>query len=97
MHPFSLPSTVTVVSTVTATPTAPRPHRVFVADEVERGVVKILRDEYKISDVGQLTCPESQAVEPGSICICVVVVRGVESVKITVKSADGEYQVGQPR
>lgn len=52
VHPFSLPSTVTVVSTVTATPTALRPHRVLVADEVERGVAKTLRDEYKISDVG---------------------------------------------
>lgn len=45
-----------------------------------------------------MSVPESQAVEPGSICICVVVVRGLDkSVKITVKSADGEYEVGQPR
>ncbi|WP_285741505.1 DUF4333 domain-containing protein [Lentzea sp. NBRC 105346] len=96
--PFPAPGTVTVMSAVTATPTAPSQRRVFVADAVERGVVKILRDEYKITNIGQATCPEGQAVEPGTTFICIVDVGGADkSVKVTVRSADGEYEVDQPR
>jgi hypothetical protein len=90
-------NTVGVAPTVTATRTAPRERHVFRADAVEYGVVRVLVDEYKISDVGRATCPESQDVEPGKTFICTAVVGGVDkSVKITVKTADGEYEVGQP-
>ncbi|MFD4636547.1 DUF4333 domain-containing protein [Lentzea sp. NPDC058436] len=90
-------STVGVVPTVTVTRTAPRERHVFMTDAVEYGVGQVLTDEYKISDVGRVTCPESQDVEPGRTFICAVAVGGVDrSVKITVKTADGEYEVGQP-
>ncbi|GHH43971.1 hypothetical protein GCM10017774_42600 [Lentzea cavernae] len=69
----------------------------FKADAVERGVVQILKDEYKISDVGEATCPENQLVAPDVSFISIVEVGGVDkSVKITAKSEDGEYEVGQP-
>ncbi|MFD9697885.1 DUF4333 domain-containing protein [Lentzea sp. NPDC059081] len=88
---------VTTTVTVTATPQAPEAHRVFVAAAVERDVVQVLRDEYKISDVGLASCPLGQAVDPGSSFFCTVGVGGrTKSVKIMVKSVDGEYEVGQP-
>lgn len=92
------PAPVTVVSTVTATPPLPTRRKVFIADAVERGVVEILKNEYKISDVGEATCPENKPVTPGNSFICIVSVEGVDkSVKVVVKSADGEYEIGQPR
>ncbi|MEV6236585.1 DUF4333 domain-containing protein [Lentzea sp. NPDC051838] len=86
------------MSTVTVQPPMPTRRKVFKADAVERGVVPILKDEYKIFDVGEATCPEDQLVAPGNSFICIVEVGGVDkSVKITAKSDDGEYKVGQPR
>ncbi|MFS8099237.1 DUF4333 domain-containing protein [Lentzea alba] len=77
---------------------APGTREVFVAKSVERGVVQILEDEYKISGVGVARCPEGQAVEPGTSFDCTVEVGGqVKTVEIRVKTADGEYEVGQPR
>jgi hypothetical protein len=91
------PTPVTVVSTVTVQPPLPTRRKVFNEDAVERGVVQILKDEYKISGVGQATCPADQLVAPGVSFICIVEVGGVDkSVKITAKSDDGEYEVGQP-
>jgi hypothetical protein len=67
------------------------------ADAVELGVVQILKDEYKISDVGDAACPEDQLVAPGVSFICIVEIGGVDkSVKITAKSDDGECEVSQP-
>ncbi|MFD5828312.1 DUF4333 domain-containing protein [Lentzea sp. NPDC060358] len=88
---------MTVVSTVTVTP-VPTRRKVFVADAVERGVIQILKDEYKFSDVGEAVCPEDQTVAPGNSFVCVVTVSGVDkSVKVVVKSSEGSYEVGQPR
>lgn len=96
-RPVPTPAPVTVVSTVTVQPPLPTRRKVFNADAVERGVVQILKDEYKISDVGEATCPADQLVEPGVTFICIVEVGDVDrSVKITAKSSDGEYEVGQP-
>lgn len=92
------PTPVIVVSTVTVQPPLPTRRKAFNADTVERGVVQILKDEYKISDVGEATCPVDPLVAPGVSFTCIVEVGGVDkSVKITAKSNDGEYEVGQPR
>jgi hypothetical protein len=92
------PAPVTIVSPVTATPPLPTRRKVFVANDVARGVVKVLKDEYKISGVGEATCPEDQLVTPGNSCVCGVSVEGAaKSVKVLVKSSDGEYEVDQPR
>jgi hypothetical protein len=89
--------TVTVVSTVTATPSPPG-WRVFRSSEVERGVVTVLKDVYKISDVGVARCPEDQPVVPDTSFECTVRIGGeTRQVKITIKTEDGEYEVGQPR
>lgn len=95
--PRSAPTTVTVISTVTVTP-APRTLRVFDAQAVERGVDGVLRDDYKFSGVKTVECPEDQPVVVGTSFVCVVQLDGrSKEVTVTVKSGDGEYEVGQPR
>ncbi|MCX2950278.1 DUF4333 domain-containing protein [Lentzea sp. NEAU-D7] len=85
------------MSKVTVTTPAPAGLRVFVPDAVERGVVQVLEDEYKISDVGLASCPGGQVVAPETSFFCTVRIGGrTKSVKIVVKSFDGEYEVGQP-
>jgi hypothetical protein len=64
---------------------------------VQGGVVGILKDTYKIPDVESATCPADKEVKVGATFDCTVQVGGNEKkVKITVKTADGEYEVGQP-
>lgn len=92
-----VPTPVTVVSTVTVQSPLSTRRKVFNEDSVEQGVVQILKDDYKISGVGQATCPADQLVAPGVSFICIVEVGGADkSVKVIVKSDDGEYEVGQP-
>lgn len=94
---YPVRATVTVVSTVTETPRLPT-RRVFQADSVERGVTGVLRDDYKISGVETVECPQDQPVVVGTSFVCVVQLDGrTKEVTVTVKSGDGEYEVGQPR
>ncbi|MEU4445182.1 DUF4333 domain-containing protein [Actinosynnema sp. NPDC050801] len=95
--PQAAPTTVTMVSTVTVTPT-PRTRRVFDTQVVELGVGSVLRDDYKFSGVKTVECPEDQPVVVGTSFVCVVQLDGrSKEVTVTVKSGDGEYEVGQPR
>jgi hypothetical protein len=71
--------------------------KIFDNTAVQNGIVKILKDEYKISDVGGATCTGENEVKPNSSFNCKVQVGGKDKqVKITVKTEDGEYEVGQP-
>ena len=72
-------------------------HTAIITSEVQNGVVGVLKDDYKISDVGSATCPAEQEVKPNTSFDCTVKVGGKDKkVKITVKTEDGEYEVGQP-
>ncbi|RKT55904.1 DUF4333 domain-containing protein [Saccharothrix australiensis] len=71
--------------------------KIFDNGSVQSGIVQILKDDYKISDVEGATCTGEHPVEPNRTFTCKVKVGGKEKdVKITVKTADGEYEVGQP-
>ncbi|GAA1290867.1 DUF4333 domain-containing protein [Saccharothrix xinjiangensis] len=71
--------------------------KVFDNAEVQKGVVTILTDVYKISDVESATCPADQEVKPNTTFECTAKIDGEDkTVKITVKTEDGEYEVGQP-
>ena len=71
--------------------------KVFDNAEVQKGVVSILKDEYKIPDVESASCNGEHQVKVGATFDCTVQVGGNEKkVKVTVKTADGEYEVGQP-
>ncbi|TWP46855.1 DUF4333 domain-containing protein [Lentzea tibetensis] len=71
--------------------------KIFDNTAVQNGIVKILKDEYKISDVGSASCAGENEVKPNTSFNCKVQVGGKDkTVKITVKTEDGEYEVGQP-
>jgi len=71
--------------------------KVFDNASVQKGVVKILTEEYKISDAESAVCPAEREVKPNTTFECTVKVGGKDKkVTITVKTADGEYEVGQP-
>ncbi|CCH30509.1 DUF4333 domain-containing protein [Actinosynnema sp. NPDC047251] len=71
--------------------------KIFDNTAVQTGIVQILKDDYKISDVEGATCSGENPVEPNRTFTCKVKIGGKDKdVKITVKTADGEYEVGQP-
>lgn len=71
--------------------------KVFDNAEVQKGVVSILKNDYKIPDVESASCTGEHTVKVGATFECTAKVGGNDKkVKITVKTADGEYEVGQP-
>ncbi|WP_394620768.1 DUF4333 domain-containing protein [Lentzea sp. JNUCC 0626] len=71
--------------------------KIFDNTAVQTGIVQILKDEYKISDVGAASCSGENEVKPNTSFECKVQVGGKDKkVKIVVKTEDGEYEVGQP-
>lgn len=71
---------------------------VFDASSVQKGVEQTLKDSYGIQGVSGVTCPEGQEVEPGSSFQCRVQVDGQDkTVTVTVKNAEGVYEVGHPK
>jgi hypothetical protein len=64
---------------------------------VQNGVKRVLQDDYKIS-VGAVTCPNNMDVQVGNTYTCQASVSGqTKSVQITIKTADGQYEVAQPK
>lgn len=64
------------------------------------GVKKILVNDYKVQDIESVSCPADQEVKQGNKFECKVKVGGDDAkeltVKITVTSDDGQYQVALP-
>ncbi|WIX76177.1 DUF4333 domain-containing protein [Amycolatopsis carbonis] len=82
-----------------ATPaSATGPGRVFDAKAMDAAVAKILADTYKIDGVGEVSCPDRQAVTDGSTFQCVVDIAGEQKhVPITVTGTAGDYRVDAPK
>lgn len=71
---------------------------VFDASSVQKGVEQTLTDSYGINGVSGVSCPGGQPVEPGSSFQCQVQVDGQsKTVTVTVKNAEGVYEVGHPK
>jgi hypothetical protein len=71
--------------------------KVLDASSVQDGVKRVLQNDYKIS-VSTVTCPSNMDVKVGNSYTCQATVSGQsKSVQITIKSADGLYEVAQPR
>ena len=71
--------------------------KVFDNTAVQTGVTKILTENYKIPGVTGVTCPPQQPVKDGATFQCTATVAGkAQTVPITVKGADGNYEVGTP-
>ncbi|QRP49980.1 DUF4333 domain-containing protein [Amycolatopsis sp. FDAARGOS 1241] len=85
-------------STGSSAPSATGPGRVFDAKAMDAAVAKILTGTYQLRDVGEVSCPDRQAVTDGSTFHCVVEIAGEpKSVPITVTGTDGDYRVDPPR
>lgn len=71
--------------------------KVFDQSKLQDGVKKILTEEYQLTDVAGVSCPSGKAVTAGSTFSCEVTVGGAKKqVMITVKNADGVYEVAKP-
>lgn len=93
--------TTTVVPVRTVTVTAPVPaqptSRVLDGSSLNDGVKNILEDDYKLA-VDDVTCPDDEEVVVGNSFTCTVTMSGEQKqVQVTVKTTDGQYEVGQPQ
>ena len=65
---------------------------------VERGVQSILTENYGIENVTAVSCPAGQEVKTGNTFDCTATIDNQQkTVTVTVKTDDGEYEVGQPK
>jgi hypothetical protein len=90
--------TTTVIPVQVVTVTAPPPtEKVLDGPSLNSGVRNVLEDDYKIM-VDEVTCPNDEQPIVGNSFTCTAVIDGQQKqVTITVKTADGKYEVGQPR
>jgi hypothetical protein len=71
--------------------------KVFDTAAVQQGVQKVLTTDYKIEGVGDVRCPANVQVKVGETFTCTTTVNGKPAnIQITIKSADGSYEVGRP-
>jgi hypothetical protein len=64
---------------------------------VQTGVQKVLTNDYEITGVGTVTCPDKQRVVPGGTFQCQAVVNGKPvTVPVRVTSDTGDYEVSRP-
>lgn len=72
--------------------------KVFDNGAVADGVKTVLTRNYKQENVTDVSCPSNQKVKVGSSFTCTVTVDGQpKTVRITVKSNSGDYEVAQPK
>ncbi len=81
----------------TSTSLAPVP-KVLDSTSVQDGVRRVLTESYQLAGVESVTCPPNQPVTVGYAFDCAASVGGKEQqVTITVKTEQGEYEVGVPK
>jgi hypothetical protein len=89
--------TTTIVPVqVVSVPAPPPPERVLDGASLNNGVRNILENDYKIA-MDEVVCPDNEPAAVGNRFTCTMAVAGQQKqVPITVKTADGRYEVGQP-
>ncbi|HEX5401246.1 MAG TPA: DUF4333 domain-containing protein [Pseudonocardiaceae bacterium] len=71
--------------------------KVLDTSTLESGVKGILQNDYKIN-VSTVTCPSDPEVKVGNVFTCQATIGGQQKqVQVTVKTADGLYEVAQPQ
>ncbi|MPY77972.1 MAG: DUF4333 domain-containing protein [Actinophytocola sp.] len=97
------PSPTSSVGSVTATPpavgrSAGQTARMFDHTVVQDDVYTLLARHYRIDDVELVVCPPNRPVERGTAFRCTATIAGEQkSVRITVTSDKGDYQVARPK
>lgn len=85
----------------TVVPVTPPPlptERVLDGAALNSGVKSILENDYQIA-VDDVTCPPDEQAAVGNSFTCTVTTTDGQrkQVRITVKTTDGQYEVGQPQ
>lgn len=93
--------TVVVEPKVDTPPAAPLfaepTSRVLDAANLDQGVQSVLENDYKIN-VESVICPPDEVVQVGNNFDCQALIDGEnKQVTVTVKTIDGQYEVGQPQ
>ena len=71
-----------------------KPATVFDKVALQDGVKKILVENYKTPDVGDVSCPADQAVKANTTFDCTVTVKGEQKkITVSVKDDSGTYEV----
>ncbi|QFU90614.1 hypothetical protein YIM_27200 [Amycolatopsis sp. YIM 10] len=86
------------VTTTSATPVSfsPQP-KLFDHGAVARGVRQVLTQSFQVTELGPVVCPPAQPVRAGHSFECQAQIGAEQrSVPITVKTDEGEYEVGAP-
>ncbi|WP_336158803.1 DUF4333 domain-containing protein [Amycolatopsis sp. VC5-11] len=87
-----------VASSSAAAPSSSSAMRVFDSRVMATAVTRLLTTDYKLADVGAVSCPDRQPVADGSRFQCTVDIAGTtKHVPITVTGADGKYRVDPPQ
>lgn len=95
--PPATSSSSPIISSIVVTSLSPVP-RIFDEAALQDGVRRVLVQAYGLGDVGTVRCPSGQAVQAGISFDCAVQVGGVgKHVTLTVRGADGTYEVSQPK
>lgn len=70
---------------------------VFDQAAVQDGVRSVLTDQYRVADVGTVTCPADQEVSSGATFSCTASIGGEDTtIAITVTDDNGTYTVARP-
>ncbi|WP_146771067.1 DUF4333 domain-containing protein [Prauserella muralis] len=93
------PSTASSASEAPAPTTSlSRVPRLFDPQSMQQSVQQVLSQAYGIEGVESVSCPAGQRVEVGTTFDCSARIDGEQKlVAITVRTADGRYEVGRPR
>jgi hypothetical protein len=94
--PASIGSATSTASTATSS-LSPVP-KILDQKSVQDGVRRVLTESYLLTGVEDVSCPANQEVTVGATFDCTVAVGSEEkTVTITVQTAEGQYEVGQPK
>jgi hypothetical protein len=95
--PDTATDSATATSEGTATTESSAVVRVFDQEAMQDAVLGILTDSYRLDEVSRVRCPGGRPVERGSTFDCTAQIGGErQRVPITVKSEQGDYEVGLP-
>ncbi|MBN6039442.1 DUF4333 domain-containing protein [Amycolatopsis sp. 195334CR] len=86
------------VTTTSPTPVSfsPQP-KLFDHGAVAQGVRQVLTQSFEVTDLGAVICPPAQPVRAGHTFDCQAQIGAEQrTVPITVKTDEGEYEVGAP-
>lgn len=92
----SVPPAAVTTTATTPVSFSPQP-KLFDHGAVAEGVRQVLTQSFQVTELGAVLCPPAQPVRAGHSFECQAQIGAEQrSVPITVKTDEGEYEVGAP-